>query len=125
MTSYQNSAWKQDLPFVLVQPAVDTLAHFLSLKRDNVTALLSGQPDVFLIIKVAFEGQLVFLMVPYFIALHHWENAGILPADLWQEPSACLLTFLICDINFKLNLLIDNDSDDLWVLPSLDGLQGV
>ena len=71
MTSYHNWLRKPDLPFVLVQPAVDTFAHFLSLKRDNVTALLSGQPDVLLIIKVAFEGRLVFLMVPYFIALHH------------------------------------------------------
>ena len=95
-----------DLPFILVQPRIKCFFKVLSFKCNNVSALLARHPDLILL------GLLVGFI---FFSIKSLKNHCVLARDLRQKPSAGKVAILICDVHFKLYILIDNHGNNLRV----------
>ena len=62
-------------------------------------------------------------MLSKFFSLECLQNDCILTSDFWKEPATGEVIMGVCDVDFKLDLVIDYHSDDLRVRCSLDSFK--
>ena len=103
--------WTEDLPLILVEPWVDAFLEFARLQGNDIATLLSWQSH-FLLLEGALSicstrAQLLFLYL--------LEHDCVFARDFWKEPPASFVPALICHIDLKLDLIVNDDCDDFWV----------
>ena len=95
------------LPFILIEPRINSLLEIFCLQCHDIFALLSLVPcHVF-----RFGSAGLF-------PLDGLENQRISTSNLRKKPSTGQIARRVRDIDFKLDLLIDIDCNDLWAFPS-------
>ena len=91
------------LPFVLVEPRIDTFFDFLSFKCNDVTSFLARHAESLFIGWILSSLQL--------FPLYRLQHDGVFARNFWEQPAACQISVRISHINFKLDLLVDDDCD--------------